>query len=159
MIQNDDIRERNGLPGSTDRMLLKNLPGQICIQKKTRAKNPKWWYTRTKWSLQVVYRVNMLESKAHEMMIYTRKKRFTNGWPGQHVGEQNELDDDIHAQKKVYKWLTGSTCWRAKRTKLWYTRTKKGLQMDLAKKHARMRPSTKWVAIYIYILYLVRMYI
>ena len=108
---------------------------QICIQKKTRAKNTKWWYTRTKWSLQVVYRVNMLESKAHEMMIYTHKKRFTNGWPGQHVGEQNELDDDIHAQKKVYKWLTGSTCWRAKRTKWWYTRTKKGLQMDLAKKN------------------------
>ena len=78
---------------------------QICIQKKTRAKNTKWWYTRTKWSLQVVYRrVNMLESKAHEMMIYTHKIRFTNGWPGQHVGEQNARNDDIHAQKRVYKW-------------------------------------------------------
>ena len=51
------------------------------------------------------------------MMIYTHEMEFTSGLPGQHVGEQSARNDDIHAQKKVYKWLTGSTCWRAKRTR------------------------------------------
>ena len=30
---------------------------------------------------------------------------------------QKTRNDDIHARNGVYKWFTGSTCWRAKRTK------------------------------------------